>query len=296
MQLGRLPNLNQLRAFEAAARNESFKDAAEELHVTHAAISHQIKALEEDLGTQLFHRRARGVALMGEAAALAKELTETLNRMNDAVRRFTAQGMAGTLHITSAPFFANRLVIPRLPEFHALYPDLTIKLDLTRSVLNFRKENVDAGLRHGNGTWRGLAAKPIYMDTLTPMASPTRLGDRPLPLSPDEIVKMPLARVMSEDADWNMWFDAVGYSPPEDITIIGYSDRGLSHDMSQSGLGAALIDTKISVPDIARGWLKRLHPASITSGNGMFLVYPETDFPDPRVLAFGAWLDSVVNA
>src|SRR5210317_2223011 len=127
----RLPNLKHLRAFEAAARHLSFKQAADELSVTQAAISHQIKALEQHFGARLFHRMNRQVFLTDEAATLAAELTQVLDRVADISARFRAQMMTGTIRISVTPFYANRMILPHLDAFYVACPGLNLEFDLS---------------------------------------------------------------------------------------------------------------------------------------------------------------------
>ena len=147
----RLPPLNQLRAFEAAARHLSFKTAADELSVTQAAVSHQIRSFEEALGTQLFQRTARGVTLTDAAEALSKRLTQSFDGMEQALRRFESSGMAGTLRISVVHWYGNRVFLPALADFRAAYPELDLELSFSYEIVDLRGSELHAAVRHGLG-------------------------------------------------------------------------------------------------------------------------------------------------
>lgn len=286
----RLPNLNQLRAFEAAARHLSFKDAAEELHVTHAAVSHQIKALEADLGLKLFHRLTRRVELTDPARDLAERLSRAFGEIRAATEAVTADRMTGSLRVSMAPYFANRLILPFLPEFHRMYPGLQVIPDMTGKVVDLRSGEHDAAVRYGLGQWPGTSAIKLYDDFLCPVAAPFLVAGRDLPLTPAEIAGLVLGENMAMPGKWQDWFEAAGFVPQTDLTLVGYPDRARVNDMAISGAGAALIDRHLSDPDIAAGHLVKLNDLEIRSDKSMYVVYPETEFPDPRILAFADWL------
>lgn len=291
----RLQNLNALRAFEAAARRESFKDAAEELNVTQSAVSHQIKGLEEGLGTQLFKRMGRGVRATDAALTLAREIGLAFDRIESAVNDLSGNPMRGTLRISIAPFYGNRLVLPRLSKFHALYPELTVSPSMSSEVLDLRRSHMDAGLRYGYGNWPGLTAREVHSDTLIPVAAPTVVSGLPLPLPAAAIAKLTLGMTEADQDDWDHWFDSIGYDGPRGTKRIGYENRSRVVDLAFSGHGVALADQALVAADLEAGHLVCLNPHALSPGRGMWLVYPETEFPDPRVTAFGDWFADEVE-
>lgn len=291
----RLPNLNALRAFEAAARRESFKDAAEELNVTQSAVSHQVKGLEEALGVMLFRRLGRGVRATEAAHGLAAELGQSFDRIEAAVSGLAGDPMRGVLKVSIAPFYGNRLVLPRLSRFHALYPNIKVIPDMSASVIDFRKSDVDAGLRYGKGIWPGLRADKIHEDRLVPLAAPTMIAGMEVPLPAEQIADLMLGFVEGDEDDWDRWFDKMGVGKPRKLDMIGYGNRARLIDLAFSGHGAALADRALTQYDVENGHLVRLSEAEIDNGRAMWLVYPDGDYPDPRVLAFGAWFKSEVE-
>ena len=183
----RLPNLNQLRAFEAAARHLSFADAAKELFVTPAAVSHQIKALEEFYGCRLFDRFNREVRLTAAAKELAASLSKTLDEIAEASHQFQATQLGGRLRLSSSPFYANRMILPYLDQFRTLYPYLEVEFDYRYSFADFVEDDIDAGLRYGQGDWGDVHSRLIHYDLVSPVTSPALVRELELPLSPQKI-------------------------------------------------------------------------------------------------------------
>lgn len=291
----KLPNLNQLRAFEAAARHQSFKNAADELFVTHAAVSHQIKALEQALGVQLFHRRTREVVLTAEGKKYADGVSRALDDLAEATRTLAADRMTGTVTITAAPFFTNRLVLPRLARFKALYPDIDILLSFEDALVDLQNARVDAGIRYGEGGWPGLTSILLHNDNVGPVASPAYLKGRKVPLDPAEIAQMTLAYVAGRQQDWTDWFRDAGLSEIPRLMTVEYQTRARTLDLALSGNGVALADIQLTRSDEASGQLLRLHPLTIRRKRGIYLVFAQTAIPDPRVQAFAEWMRQEVG-
>lgn len=292
----RLPSLNSLRVFEAAARRESFKDAAEELHVTHAAVSHQVKALENALGMQLFRRRGRGVTVTDAGRRYAVEIGRALDRLQAATTDLSGNPMSGVLKVSIAPFYGNRIVLPRLSRFHALYPEIKVEPEMSSTVQDFRKSDLDGGLRYGRGLWPGLTAVEIHRDELVPVAAPAIVEGRKLPLKPSEIAGMTLGYIEGDEGDWAAWLRKCGHDGDPPGNMLGYGNRARVIDLAFSGHGVALADVRLTAPDVAAGHLVRLNDTRISTGRAMWLVYPETEFPDRRLLAFGEWFKSEISA
>jgi len=169
----RLPPLNQLRAFEAAARHLSFGKAGNELHVTHAAISHQIKALEQNLGQALFHRKTRAVELTDVAKPLYEDTRKALDLLDEAVSRFEHEKYQAALKASVAPSFASHWLLKRLSTFHEIHPDIRIEVDITANVQDLADSGYDFAIRHGDGTWRGLEVHKLFDEELCAVAAPS---------------------------------------------------------------------------------------------------------------------------
>ena len=293
----RLPNLNQLRAFEAAARHLSFKDAADELNVTHAAVSHQIKALEEDLGQKLFHRMTRQVRLTSTGEIYLPSLTTALDAIAAATASLSDLPTTGTLRISIAPYYGSQWLFPRLPKFHALYPDLSIEASPSYKPVDFRKSDFDAALRYGAGGWPGLGEILLHGDQNGPVCAAAFAAGRSQPIPPEEIAEMPLVHTLREVGDWLDWLAAVGYTPRTALRTSIVEHRGTAIVRALSGNCVALIDTQITQADVDAGNLVRIHPMTIERPRGIYLVFPETDQPDPRLVCFADWIkDEVAKA
>src|ERR1700730_6839521 len=189
------PPLNALRAFEAAARHLSFTRAADELNVTQAAISHQVKALEELLGVKLFRRVPRRLLLTDEGQALLPDLHDAFNRLALAVERISARSAAGTLTVSSMTTILMTWLVPRLPRFQEAHPEIDVRLMTTQRLVDFAREDVDVAIRFGNGRWPGVKVERMFGEVLTPLCgkrfiegikSPADLRDLPLIRSTEE--------------------------------------------------------------------------------------------------------------
>ena len=290
----RLPNLNQLRAFEATARHLSFKDAASELFVTQAAISHQVKALEQDLGHQLFHRHGREVSLTEDARRFVAEITPALDQIAEATATFKSKDIAGTLKLSMGGFIADRIVRPHLSEFKALYPELQLDISYSRAMVDFGKVDIHAELRFGVIPWKGLTSI-IICEERVPVCSPSLVEGLELPLSAEQVARLPLATTKDHTTGWLDWFAAAEFDDTSNLDFTEFPDGGLALDFATGGQGVAMvIDIPLIQHELSTGSLVRINPLTIISNFGLYLVYPETQDPDPKILAFADWLKSVV--
>ncbi|MCI5077850.1 LysR substrate-binding domain-containing protein [Oricola sp.] len=292
----RMPSFKQLRALEAAVRHRSFKRAASELFVTQAAISHQIKALEDTLGLALFVRGTREVRPTGEAESYAERLGEAFALIAAATAEIDRKRMTGRLRLSVAPFYGNRWLLPRLERFRALYPELEIEAALSFDLVDFAASSVDAAVRFGAGDWPGLRCIPIHGDCVGPVCAPKLLAGRAPDLDPAEIAAMPLVTATQWHEDWPTWFEAVGFAPPADLKITSYDNRAFAFDAALSGNGVFLGDIRMTASDEEAGHLVRLHPLMIERPQGIHLVYPETRIRDPRIEALGEWMKAEAAA
>lgn len=289
----RLPNLKQLRAFEAAARHLSFKGAADELHVTHAAISHQIKALEDSLGQPLFRRITRGVRLTPEAEDYALALTAALDRIESATDTLVSERLIRPLRISVAPFYGSRVLMRRLPEFRDAHPDIAIEIDLDFGIVDFETSDMDAAIRYGLGDWPTLDVELIYRDVISPVCAPVMVAGRELPLDAAEIVRLPLATTKAPESDWACWLDAAGVTIPDDADVIRLDNRAIALDYALAGNGVAMADLRMIPFELASGSLVRLNPLSVAWERSMYLVRPKSNFRDPRLEALRDWLRQI---
>ena len=264
----RLPSLNQLRAFEAAARHESIKMGAQELCVTPAAVGHQIKGLELDLNTALFHRKTRKIELTEEGRLLSEQLGNALDAIEYAVAQARKSDLTGTLKITIAPFFGNRWLLPRLASFHEQHPGIEIKPSLSFDYVDLDKSGFDAAVRYGAGDWDGVSSVLICNDVVGPVCAPQLIKGRQLPLSAQDILGLPLACGRRWREDWLAWAKAAGSKIANPEKIIEHESRAFMFDAALSGQAVILADSRMTAADEAAGSLVRLSPIKVDRPQG----------------------------
>lgn len=285
----RLPSLNQLRAFEAAARYESIKEGADELCVTPAAVGQQIKALEQWLNSPLFLRKTRKIVLTDEGRRLAEKVGKALDQLEVAVDQARRLDMSGALKITVAPFFGNRWLIPRLPEFHAEHSGITIEPYLSFDNVDLKNSDFDAAVRYGAGDWDGLASTLIFRDLIKPVCSPQLVKDVVRPMDVDAILGLPLACAKSWRDDWSAWTTAAGATNCEPEYLSEFTSRAFMFDAALSGQAAILADIRMTAADEAAGRLVSLSATIVERPHGIYVV-TKNGPPDPRIALLIDWL------
>lgn len=293
----RLPPLNALRAFEAAARHLSFAKAAEELHVTPAAVSHQIKALEAHLGLPLFRRLNKAVLLTDAAQTLLPGVRDGFDRIAQAVEKLATRDSGTILTVTVTPSFGARWLLPRLERFRARHPEITVRFDATERLVDFAREPIDMGVRYGSGRYPGLEITPLIQEEVFPVCSP-RLLEGPHPLrTPADLKHHVLIHTDWEarddtSPDWRMWLLAAGVTDVDPTKGLMFGETNLAIQAAIEGQGVVLSSDVLSGNDIAAGRLVRLFDVRMsgTSGYGYFIVAPKTTAQLPKVVAFRDWL------
>jgi LysR family glycine cleavage system transcriptional activator len=284
----RLPPLSALRPFEAAARLESFSRAAEELHLTHGAVSHQVRALEEHLGTALFARQGKRVVLTAAGRSFAERIRnalEEIGRAADAARTRNAN----RLSVSVLPSFASRWLMPRLIRFMERHPQLEVNVVASSNLVNFAAEEVDVAIRFGRGPWPALACELFLEDEYFPVASP-KMNRGKLPKTPADLLG-PGLRIIREDRDyWPMWFKAAGVDFEDRVRGPLFNDSTYSLQAAARGEGIALARRSIVGEDLERGVLKRLGNLAVPSHERYWFVAPKESFEAPNVKAFREWV------
>jgi LysR family glycine cleavage system transcriptional activator len=288
----RLPSLNGLRAFEAAARHLSFTAAAGELNVTQTAISHQIRRLEEELGIRLFVRQNRTLALTPEAREYLPGIRAAFNDLRLATDRLLRKDGDRVLTVSTLASFAAKWLLPRLSSFQQAHPDIDVRITSSTTLVDFRRDDVDAAIRYGRGHWTGVRADWLTADELFPVCSPALLtGDKPL-LSPQDLAHHTLLHSSGGyDDDWRLWLTAAGQ--PSDIS----KQPGLSFDLilmtvqaAIDGLGVAMGRTSYVEGDIAKGRLVVPFKIALPADAGFYLVSPQARAESAKLSAFRQWL------
>lgn len=288
----RLPSLNGLRAFEAAARHLSFTLAAAELNVTQTAISHQIRRLEEELGIRLFVRQNRALALTPEARDYLPGVRAAFNDLRLATDRLLRKDDDKVLTVSTLASLAAKWLLPRLTDFQEHHPGIDVHITTSTSLVDFQRDNVDAAIRYGRGQWPGLRADWLMADELFPVCSPSLLrGDKPLRCPEDLKSHMLLHTSNANSDDWRLWLTAAGL--PADIA----RQPGITFDMifmtiqaAIDGIGVAMGRTSYVQDDIAKGRLVVPFKIALPADAGFYLVAPEGRREAPKLAAFRDWM------
>jgi LysR family glycine cleavage system transcriptional activator len=287
----RLPPLSSLRVFEAAARHNSFRKAADELNLTASAVSHGIQTLENWLGVELFHRGSQGLRLTGAGEIYAPLVNQALSVLAKATEQLPGREATGTLSVSSAPTFANKILLPRLENFVARFPDIRVTIDTSHRQVDLTLDDFDIAIRFSSTKKPASNWTLLAVETLMPVCSPGLKEQLGVPTDTNALARAPLIHVTSVSTDWNHWFRASGMKAPSSI------DGGLRVDTVQMafdaairGLGVVLGRRPLVDDDIGSGRLVPLVGQTIPSGSGYWLVTSQTDFQKPEVKIFRQWL------
>ncbi|MEE8535661.1 MAG: transcriptional regulator GcvA [Kiloniellales bacterium] len=289
----RLPSLNALRAFEVAARHLSFTRAAEELHVTQAAVSHQIKGLEEQLGLPLFRRLNRRLLLTDAGQAYLPALSEAFDRIAEATDRLSAGRGGGALKVSALPSTAAKWLLPRLSRFRDRHPEIDVLVSASHALVDFRRDDVDLAIRYGRGVYPGLECLPLMPDEIFPVCSPGLLADGPPLKGPEDLFRHTLLHDQTTEGEvqnWRNWFDMVGVRSVDPGRGPGFSDSNLVLEAAAAGQGVALGRRSLALADLASGRLVIPFGPIVPSQNKYYIVYPPAKAALPSLAAFRDWL------
>ena len=289
----RLPPMQALRAFEAAARTGSLTRSAEALNLTHGAISHQIKAMEADFGVRLVERAGRGVRLTDEGERFASRVRAALAEIADAVREVTERSIPRQWRVSVMPSFAARWLLLRIGRFLAAHPDIDLDVRANTALVDFRRDDVDAAIRYGGGSYPGVVAEYLMDDTHFPVCSP-RLANGRLPASPADLARYVLLR--SENEFWQPWFAAAGLDWPEPARGPIFNDASHVLQAAAEGQGIALARASLIANDLANGVLVQPFRITVRSPHKYYLVYPPRHANSPKLAAFRQWLMDEIAA
>lgn len=292
--IANLPPLQALRAFEAAARHLSYSRAAEELGLTHGAISHHIARLEQDLGIRLFVRDGQRMILTDVGQVLILDVRQGLKQLADAFAAARTRprhaGSGRTLNVSVLPGLAARWLVPRLTRFQARYPDIEIAIRPTATLATLdARDGIDLAIRYGPGRWPGLRATRLMPSTIFPVSSPAFLDQHKL-TQPRDLLAAPLLR--SPRQKWRPWFRAAGLDVPEPTQGPIYDDSALVLQAAAAGQGIALARAALAEDDMAARRLTRLFDIDCVDDYAWFLVWREPLSCDPDAhAAFREWLE-----
>ncbi len=284
----RLPPLNALKAFEAAARNESFTRAAEELHVTQGAVSHQVKALEETLGLKLFDRERQRLALTGRGRDYLAVVRDAFDRIAAGTERLTRARDSNVLTISTSPDFAAKWLVHRLGRFAEMHLGIDLRVVATDHHVDFARDEVDLAVRHGKGKWPGLDAVRLCAERLFLVCSPKRLSGRRRIGKPADLLQFPLLR-LEDWSTWMKWFAAAGVSEPKCHGPI-INRASMLIDAAIDGQGIALARTALAARDLIDGRLIRPVDVSLRLANAYWIVTPKSGAAVPKIANLRKWL------
>jgi LysR family transcriptional regulator, glycine cleavage system transcriptional activator len=288
----RLPPLSTLPVLEAAARLGSFSAAADELHVTHGAVSHQIRSLEEHLGVSLFLRSGRRVVLTPEGETLARAVRIALGQVTDAVDTIRPAARENRLTISTIPSFAGRWLMPRISNFLSLYPQYVVSVEASYALTDFVTDGVDVGIRFGSPPWPGLNSEWIADDSYYLVCSPKFRRGR-LPTQFSQLNTLPL--MYTEDGLWARYFELAGLGKPPKITGVQFNDASLNLQHAIDGEGIALTRKSLVARDVAEGKLARLFDIEIASRSSYYLVCPDGRERQQKIRDLRGWLLGAID-
>lgn len=287
--LRRLPPLNSLKAFEAAARSESFTRAAEELCVTQGAVSHQVKALEATLGIKLFIRERQRLAITDAGREYLIVVRDALDRIAVGTERLVQRQNAGALTVSTSPDFAAKWLVYRLGRFAEAHPGIDLRVSATMQHVDFAREEVDVAVRHGDGNWGGLDAVRLCSEQLFPVCAPKLLSGRNRITKPSDLMRYPLLHLDDRSA-WPKWFASAGIAAVQEPRGPVLNRASLLIDAAVDGQGIALARTTLAAWDLINGRLARPFDLCLKLSKTYWIVCPKATSTLPKITTFRDWL------
>ena len=297
----KIPSLQALACFDAAARHQSYTRAAQELALTQGAVSRQIGALEAFVGVALFQRTRHGVALTARGAEYAVQVASRLQGLEqDTLDVMAGQG-GGGVQLAAVPTFATRWLIPRLPALSALHPELTVHIETRTRPFLFADTTFDAALYAGTpeqvANWAGTRALRLLTEDMVPVYSPALAKALALrqPLTPQAIAALPLLQQSTRPTAWRQWFEAAGVAAPMALSGPRYELFSMTAAAAAQGLGLALVPSLLVEAELARGELVLACDQVLPGDRAYYLVQPERVEERPALGWFKAWLREAVR-
>ncbi|MCC8373827.1 MULTISPECIES: transcriptional regulator GcvA [Photorhabdus] len=286
----RLPPLNALRVFDAAARHLSFTKAAEELFVTQAAVSHQMKSLEDFLGLKLFRRRNRSLLLTEEGQSYYLDIKEIFTAINEATRKLQARSAKGALTVSLSPSFAIQWLVPRLSSFNLAYPGIDVRIQAVDREEDKLADDVDVAIFYGRGNWPGLRTDRLYAEYLLPVCSPSLLtGENPLK-TPADLARHTLLHDSSR-RDWQAYVRQLDMQQQINVQQGPiFSHSAMVIQAAVHGQGIALANNVMARTEIDAGRLVCPFNDVLVSKNAFYLVCHDNQAELGKIAAFRQWV------
>jgi len=289
----RLPPLRSFRVLEAAARHQNYTRAADELHLTHSAVSHQIHSLEASLGVRLFERHGRQMRATESGRQLVQDVRSTLDGLAAAVERVRGADTANAITVSVLPSFAAAWLVARLGSFLERHPQIELRLESTTALADFRNDGVDVAIRYGSGNYEGLESVKLFDDEVFPTLSP-KLRRSARVRAPADLGRLPLLRIRNQS--WAPWFAAAGVNLPEPRRGPVFNDSELALQAAVQGQGVVLARGSLAASKLRAGALVAPFKQRIASPQTCYLVYPAQYARKPSVQLFRDWLLEEVSA
>jgi LysR family glycine cleavage system transcriptional activator len=292
----RLPPLSSLRAFEVVARHETFRAAAEELHVTPAAVMQQVKALEGFVGRKLIRRHGRGYSLTPDGAAGLEALRSGFDQLSAAVDAMSSDGRR-ILTVSAVPSLSAEWLVPRLHRFREQHPDIDVLLHPTVELADLEHSRVDLGVRYGSGSYPGLVSERLFDDEIFPVYSPQMASGRRVLKNPSDLRAHPLIHTEWSPGTghwpgWSDWLRAAGVTGVKVNKGLRFSDGALAIQAAVSGQGVALGSKALALDHLAAGRLIRPFELSLMTDFGYHIAYAKKRAEEPDLVAFRRWIIS----
>jgi len=286
--MSKLPPMSAIRVFEAAARHQSFTRAAEELGMTQAAVSYQIRMLEDRIGAPLFVRMPRHVELTARGRRLAPAVTEAFEALRTAFAAIESS-VQTVLSITTLTTFASNWLVARLGRFQQLHPSIAVQISVSTQIVDLAQNDFDIGIRSGSGDWPGLEAHLLFPNQFTPVCSPELIRNVEI-REPADLLKLPI--LTPSDPWWRDWFAAAGMP---DVDLSGRPDNSLGAQhfegmAAMAGQGLAMINPYFFPDELASGRLVQPFNLMATSDRSYWLVYLKARRRSAKIQAFRDWI------
>lgn len=287
-----LPSMSMLQAFDAAARNASFTEAAAELGLTQGAISRQVGALEKQLDARLFARVGRAVRLTEAGRRYAQEVEKALQTVRLASLDAMTHRRGGTLNLAILPTFGTRWLMPRFPAFLKAHPEITVNFATKLSPFDFKKEDLHAAIHYGRTDWPDTESTFLMREETVPVGAPSLLRERP-PVNPADLYGMPLLQLATRPRAWQEWFRVAGLDRPVPVGMV-FEEIATIAQATVAGLGLALLPRFLIEGELERGELQVVLDRPLKSSFAYYLVTPTDRADYAPVVAFREWLLGLV--
>lgn len=290
-----LPPLNGLRAFEAAARHMSFTDAADELSVTQAAISHQVRGLEQRLGLKLFVRRNRSLLLSEAGQAYLPSVRAAFDQLNEATEKLLQKDRGGHLTVTTTSSFAMKWLVPRLGGFQRANPEIDVRIHTDTHLVDFSREDVDIGIRYGRGQWPSLTAEWLVNEDVMPVCAPALVKGPNGLKRPADLKRFTLLHIGTFPDNWQIWLTAAGVKGIDSSRGVFFDFALAAYQAAMDGLGVALGRQPLVDPDLKAGRLVVPFDFKMSTELAYYVIYPPDAIRRRKIKAFRDWVMSLAE-